>query len=87
MNGQINGKDVVFAEHATILEVARMNGHFIPTLCELNDLNHTPGTCRMCLVETIVPGKTEPQLLTSCDPDPDNRGSFTSASADGTAAG
>ena len=51
MKGYINGKEVEFNENETILETARTYSHFIPTLCALPCLNHTPGTCRVCLVD------------------------------------
>ena len=51
MQGFINGKPVEFQEDETILSVARRYDQFIPTLCELADVDHTPGTCRVCLVE------------------------------------
>lgn len=63
----INGRPVEFRDDETILEAARRAGQFIPTLCELADIGHAPGTCRMCIVEVQRPGQAEPQLLTSCD--------------------
>jgi ferredoxin hydrogenase gamma subunit len=66
MQGFINGKPVTFAVDETILEVARRHGHFIPTLCELADAEHAPGTCRVCLVEIRRDGH-EPDVVTSCD--------------------
>jgi len=63
----INGRGVDFAANATILETARADGQFIPTLCELADIGHTPGTCRMCIVEVTRPGQGKSQLLTACD--------------------
>ena len=47
MKAHINGKELSFEPNETILEVARKNGIFIPTLCELADIDHTPGTCRV----------------------------------------
>lgn len=67
MNAMINGKSVVFEENETILSVARNHGQFIPTLCELGDIGHTPGTCRMCLVEVNTGDGKDPQMLTACD--------------------
>ncbi len=64
--GFINGKPVTFQENETILAVARRHGQFIPTLCELADADHAPGTCRVCLVEIQRPGR-EPDLVTSCN--------------------
>jgi len=66
MQGTINGKPVGFAANQTILEVARAHGQFIPTLCELADADHTPGTCRVCLVEIRRDGKA-PAFVTSCN--------------------
>jgi bidirectional [NiFe] hydrogenase diaphorase subunit len=57
----IDGRDVGAREDQTILEVARENGIFIPTLCELTGLSAS-GACRMCLVE--VKGVT--RLLPAC---------------------
>jgi bidirectional [NiFe] hydrogenase diaphorase subunit len=58
---QINGKDVSAREDQTILDVARENGVFIPTLCNLDGL--TPvGACRLCLVEV----KGSRRLLPAC---------------------
>ena len=67
MNAIINGRPVEFTEDTTILEAARAHGQFIPTLCELADIGHTPGTCRMCMVEVTAQGQDKPQLLTACD--------------------
>ena len=67
MKGYINGKEVEFNENDTILQTARAHDHFIPTLCALTCLNHTPGTCRVCLVDIKRKGGTEHQIVTSCD--------------------
>jgi len=67
MKAYINDKEVEFKENETILSVARANGHFIPTLCELSCIGHTPGTCRVCLVEIRRKGEKETQLVTSCN--------------------
>lgn len=66
MIGTINGKPVEFKENQTILTVAKENGHFIPTLCEMADINHTPGTCRVCLVDIQRKKDPEHQIVTSC---------------------
>lgn len=63
----INGKEVEAAKNETILHCARRHGIYIPTLCELDDIDHTPGTCRVCLVEISVPGKQKSHLATSCN--------------------
>ncbi len=67
MQGTINGKIVEFGENETILHAAKRQGMFIPTLCELDNLNHAPGTCRVCLVEVRRKGDDFTQTLTSCN--------------------
>ena len=44
MKARINGQEYEFTANETILEVARRNGIFIPTLCEMHDIRHAPGT-------------------------------------------
>lgn len=57
----IDGKACKGAEGNTILEVARRNDVYIPTLCFLEGL--TPiGSCRMCVVEV----EKNPKMLTAC---------------------
>lgn len=46
----INGKQFSFKEGESILEVARRNNIYIPTLCHLPKLLPV-GACRMCMVE------------------------------------
>jgi ferredoxin hydrogenase gamma subunit len=67
MKGYINGKEVNFKKNETILEVSRRNGHFIPTLCEMGEIHHTPGTCRVCLTEIQRSNDPRHYLVTSCD--------------------
>ncbi|MGE4543693.1 MAG: [FeFe] hydrogenase, group A [Pedobacter sp.] len=67
MQGTINGKLVEFGENETILQTARRYDMFIPTLCELENLDHTPGTCRVCLVEIKRKGDDFTQIVTSCN--------------------
>lgn len=67
MKAYINGKELGFEPNETILDVARKNGVFIPTLCELHDIDHAPGTCRVCLVEVQQGDSVEPQYVTACD--------------------
>ncbi|MBN2415621.1 iron hydrogenase small subunit [bacterium] len=67
MKAIINGKEVEFRENDTILQTARRYDMFIPTLCELEEIDHTPGTCRVCLVEIIRAGDSERQIVTSCN--------------------
>lgn len=66
MIGYINGKEVEFQENETVLSVAKQNGHFIPTLCEMADINHAPGTCRVCLVDIKRRNDPEHHIVTSC---------------------
>jgi NADH-quinone oxidoreductase subunit G/NADP-reducing hydrogenase subunit HndD len=47
---QIDGKRIEAEEGQSILEIARGNGIFIPTLCHHPDLKEK-SSCRMCLVE------------------------------------
>ncbi len=67
MRATINGQHYTFEANETILAVARRNGIHIPTLCELNDIDHAPGTCRICVVEVRRPGTEEAEYLTACD--------------------
>ena len=57
----IDGKEVVAAEGATILEAAQQSGITIPTLCHHPAISNWGG-CRMCVVE--VDGA--PRLVASC---------------------
>lgn len=58
---QIDGRDVGAREDQTILDAARENGIFIPTMCQLDGVSST-GACRLCLVEV----KGIPKLLPAC---------------------
>jgi bidirectional [NiFe] hydrogenase diaphorase subunit len=59
----IDGREVGACEDQTILEVARENNIFIPTLCELPGLS-SPGACRLCLVEVKGIHKLLPACVT-----------------------
>jgi predicted molibdopterin-dependent oxidoreductase YjgC/NADH:ubiquinone oxidoreductase subunit E len=48
----INGRQLSFTPGETILDVARRNGIFIPTLCHLDHATPT-GACRVCVVEVV----------------------------------
>ena len=61
----INGREYEFEDGESILQVARRNGIFIPTLCRFEPLHHEPGTCRVCLVK-VDDGAGE-RMSTSCD--------------------
>jgi bidirectional [NiFe] hydrogenase diaphorase subunit len=58
---RIDDRDVSARADETILDVARQNGIFIPTLCELKGLSEV-GACRLCLVEL----KGSNRLLPAC---------------------
>lgn len=57
----INGKKVYAAPGSTILDAAKENNIYIPTLCDYRDLSPFGG-CRICLVEV----KGIPKLLAAC---------------------
>ena len=67
MIAYINGKQIDYEPGETILSAARRSGHFIPTLCEMADTSHTPGTCRVCLVDIKRPGSRRHHVVTSCN--------------------
>ena len=67
MTGRINGRSVEFEPGQTILETARQTGHFIPTLCEMGEIKHAPGTCRVCVVQIRRAQDPAPYLVTSCN--------------------
>jgi len=46
----IDGRQLEFETEETVLEIARRNGIFIPTLCHLRGTRPT-GACRVCVVE------------------------------------
>ena len=58
----IDGHEIQAKENQTILEVARENGIYIPTLCYLKHVNEI-GSCRMCVVE--IEGQVN--LVPSCN--------------------
>ena len=59
----IDGREAGAREDQTVLEVARENGVFIPTLCALPGLSD-PGACRLCLVEVRGVNKLLPACVT-----------------------
>jgi bidirectional [NiFe] hydrogenase diaphorase subunit len=61
---QIDGKDYSARAGETILDVARENKIFIPTLCHLDGLEDV-GACRLCLVEVKGSNKLLPACLTA----------------------
>ena len=59
----IDGREIQAEEEKTILEVARDNNIFIPTLCYNEELNPY-GACRLCMVEITRRGRE--RLVASC---------------------
>lgn len=57
----INGKEVITKEGNTILQAAKQEGIYIPTLCYIDGI-HQYGGCRMCMVE-VEGART---LMASC---------------------
>ena len=66
VHATINGVAVTARPQETILNCARRHGFHIPTLCELDEIDHAPGTCRVCLVEVRMPGQERSHVLTAC---------------------
>jgi ferredoxin hydrogenase gamma subunit len=62
----VNGKTVTGRSGETILQCARRHDVYIPTLCELHDIDHAPGTCRVCLVEIRTRNADKTHLVTAC---------------------
>lgn len=62
---KINGKDVEAVKDQSVLEVARENGVYIPSLCHHPEVETRAGSCRVCLVEVSQNGRT--RLVTSCN--------------------
>ncbi|MEW6234603.1 MAG: bidirectional hydrogenase complex protein HoxU [Candidatus Omnitrophota bacterium] len=60
---KIDDKDISARENETILEVARENGIFIPSLCYQEGLSSV-GACRLCLVELKGSNKMLPACVT-----------------------
>ncbi len=58
----INDQNIMAEPGSTILEAATEAGIKIPTLCVMPEINHYPGSCRMCVVEV----KGHPCLVASC---------------------
>lgn len=59
----IDGRDVSARESQTIVEAAREEGIFIPTMCWLEGLSEV-GACRLCLVEVKGSNKLLPACVT-----------------------
>ncbi|SFC18670.1 [FeFe] hydrogenase, group A [Tropicimonas isoalkanivorans] len=63
----INSHACAAFPNETILSCARRHGLYIPTLCELEDIDHAPGTCRVCVVEIVQSGRAAAQIVTACN--------------------
>ena len=72
---KINGQDVTARQKETILDAARENNIFIPTLCQMDGLS-TAGACRLCLVEV----KGQAKLFPACTLIPDEGMEITTES-------
>ena len=60
---KIDGKDFSARQDETILDVARQNKIFIPTLCDIRGLTNV-GMCRLCLVEIKGSNKLQSACVT-----------------------
>ncbi len=63
----INGQPCKGFPNEPILQCARRHEIYIPTLCEMDDIDHTPGTCRVCVVDILQEGRKKHQTVTSCN--------------------
>ncbi len=59
----IDGRDITVPDDATILDAARQEGIWIPTLCH-NEALSPYGGCRLCIVEVTRSGSTS--VVASC---------------------
>jgi bidirectional [NiFe] hydrogenase diaphorase subunit len=60
---KINDQDVTGRDDETVLDIARQNGIFIPTLCHLEGLGDV-GACRLCMIETKNSNRMQPACIT-----------------------
>ena len=51
VNIKIDGKDIQTEEGKNLVDVAKENGVYIPTLCYFRESNPSLGTCRICTVK------------------------------------
>jgi NADH dehydrogenase/NADH:ubiquinone oxidoreductase subunit G len=61
----IDGKTVEAVKDQCVLDVARENGIYIPSLCYTPEVKSSGGACRVCLVEAHQGGKM--RMVTSCN--------------------
>ena len=62
VNVTIDRQKIQVPEETTILQAAQKIGIQIPTLCAHLEMNHTPGACRVCVVEV----ERSRNLVASC---------------------
>ncbi|MEF8798408.1 MAG: FAD-dependent oxidoreductase [Candidatus Bipolaricaulota bacterium] len=62
---EINGKERTVSSGISVLQACREFDEYIPTLCELEEMDLPYGGCRTCLVEIETSNGTE--ITTSCD--------------------
>jgi iron-only hydrogenase group A len=60
MRIKVNGKFIECDPKKNLLEILRLNGHKIPSLCYQEGIDHE-GRCRLCIVES------KKKLITSCN--------------------
>ena len=63
---KIDGLDIGASKDETILQIARENGIFIPTLCELEGISPY-GACRLCLIEIKGSKRLVPACMTTAE--------------------
>ena len=61
---ELNGKEVSFREGETLLQIAWREGYRIPVFCYHPSLGDAVASCRICLVEVEMQGRT--RLLPAC---------------------
>lgn len=61
----IDGKEVEAIRDQCVLDVARENGIYIPSLCYNPEVKSSGGSCRLCLVEAHQAGRMS--LVTACN--------------------
>jgi bidirectional [NiFe] hydrogenase diaphorase subunit len=59
----VDGKQLEVEEGTSLLQACLDNEIFVPNLCFLKEMDHPPGSCRMCFVE--LEGVAKP--ITSCN--------------------
>ena len=63
---KIDGQDVSGRDDETVLDIARENNVFLPTLCHIDGLNPV-GACRLCMVEVKGTNKLLPACVTKVE--------------------